>query len=231
MYTRRLPPVFIHLPKTAGTFIRSVLHGKYQNVQAAYPTPPFKRLGDMNAADKERLLRADVVIGHESVHSFRTELHPDLQFCTILRNPVDRLISYYNHLMTHSALYKVAKVTPLRFIESRADYELDNLQLRYLSGRPVTESVDEEDLDRAIRMVADGRIVPGIQELMEATVARLPLFDGVRLADYPRQNESVFGFTRASLTELEIDAFRQRSSLDMRLYSYCLDHFRGRKST
>ncbi len=56
---------------------------------------------------------------------------------------------------------------------------------------------------------------------------RMPIFKGVRIQEFPSVNVSTFGFSRESLTKPEIDAFRARSVLDMRLYAWCLDRFRA----
>jgi hypothetical protein len=217
----KLPLVFVHLPKTAGTFVRSVLNSNYEDVQSVYTTPPFKPLRNMSHDEKELILKADVVIGHVSVYEFSTELHSDLKFYTVLRNPVDRVISYYNHMMTHNELYKTKKLSPLSYLENSNDYQLDNLQLRYLSGNPVKQSVGEPELEKAISMIKSGRIIPGIKEDMQRTFRSLLIFRGANASDYPERNKSSFGFSRASMTDAEIDAFRQHNALDMKLYSYC----------
>lgn len=191
-----MPQVFIHLPKTAGTFVRQVLASRYAVVGCAYPSAPFQRLRDMGPRDIEALRRADVVIGHEGVHAFRLALGPDVAFSTVMRNPVDRLISYYNHLMSHSARYASAKVTPLKFIEEDSDHERDNLQLRYLSGKAVTDPVSEDDLHAAMAMIEQGSIVVGIQELLGESMRRMPIFKGVRIQEFPSVNVSTFGFSR-----------------------------------
>lgn len=221
----KLPLVFVHLPKTAGTFVRSVLESNYKDVQGVYPPPNFKMLRDMSQDEKERILKSDVIIGHESVHGFSTNLHSDLKFYTILRNPVDRVISYYNHMMTHDPQYKNRKLSPLSYLENSNDPQLDNLQLRYLSGNAMKQSVGEPELEKAISMIESGRIIPGIQEDMQKTFRSLSIFRGANASDYAENNKSSFGFSRASMTNAEIDAFRQHNALDMKLYSYCLDFF------
>jgi len=182
----------------------------------------------MSQKELANLAASEVVIGHESIHSFRAYFGEGLKFTTILRNPVDRLISYYNHLMTYSERYKFSKVTPLAFIAEDFDYERDNLQLRYLSGKPVTQKVDESDLEKVIASIDQGEIDVGIQELLGQSMSRLAIFKGARPEQYAKLNVSTFGFSRRSFAPVEIEAFRQRSSLDLALYAYCLNRFQSR---
>jgi hypothetical protein len=221
----RRKPVFIHIPKTAGTFVRAALERKYATLGCAYPSSPFNPLGRMTSDERALFAAADAVIGHETLHAFETLFHGEAVYYTIMRNPVDRMISYYNHAMSYFEHYKGKPVSLMKFIANLNNPELDNLQLRYLSGKPLGQTPTADDIPRVAERIAQGTLVVGIQERMVETLSRLDIFLGARADPSRRENVSVYGFSRQSFTPDEIEAIRARSRLDMQLYSIALKHF------
>ena len=217
--------VFIHIPKTAGTFIREGLEQHYEKIGCAYGTKPFANFSTMDGDQLAAFKTHEVLIGHESFHAFQTHLDRPATYFTVLRNPVDRLISYYNHLMTHAPNFANHKVTLLKFLENRSNYEIDNVQLRYLSGKPVKHPVGQAELDHAKSLIDNGVLHAGIKERLAETLERLPIFQGVKFDVSAPSNKSVFGFSRNSLTQTELDAIRARCFWDIKLYQHALSAF------
>ena len=144
------PLIFLHIPKAGGTTFNDILkreyrfktiHSlKYNDVADFKNLPPEKHR-------KIRLLKGHFPFG---IHSCFENPH----YVTFLRNPVNRFISYYNYLLKTPRHYlyekvAIANMSMLEFVQSDLTVEIDNCQLRYLTGtsKPIntlTNSLLEE---------------------------------------------------------------------------------------
>jgi hypothetical protein len=131
--------IFLHLPKTAGTTFREILDRQY---------PPGQILNfDGNEAAAEATVR---MLGPEQLAALRIirghlpyGLHRALgrpaRYLTILRDPVERVISLYFHVWRNHHHYCHAQVgegkMPLiEFVRGGLTLETDNAQARMLAG-------------------------------------------------------------------------------------------------
>jgi len=216
--------VFIHIPKTAGTMVRTALSGAGVRVGCLYPTPPYRSFAQLDAAGRAALARCPVLCGHEDYLTFSSWLGEDVEYYTLLRNPIDRVVSYYNHALTHFPRFERNKVSLLKFLELPNNYEARNLQTRYLCGRPRLEDPRPADLERACAMIESGRLQAGLQELIARSTQGWALLAPLgHPLGRERVNASDYGFTRASLTDAEVQAIREHNRLDFRLYRFCRD--------
>ena len=82
--------IFIHLPKTAGTSFRDALtHGFGQQVVS-----PSFNASFMTESEAEYLSRFEVICGHISFADIQ-RFFADVPMLTVLREPVDRCLSWY----------------------------------------------------------------------------------------------------------------------------------------
>ena len=101
----RNPHIFIHIHKTAGTTFNSILSREYRAVPSLW-MPPTNDIGSgeniMEMLSEEELHQLRLLRGHIyfGLHKFLSGEQP--VYFTFMRNPVNRIISYYYH-MRHEA--------------------------------------------------------------------------------------------------------------------------------
>src|SRR5688572_7297462 len=177
--------VFDHIPKTAGTTFRR----SYLTCALRADERWILAGGEANQQDRERFLatppaeraRVRVVAGHH-VESLRPHL-PGARFVTVVRDPVQRAISSYLHVMFHAgaetsrAALRVEQPTLAQFAQR---YETPNVQSRVLLGE------DHDDLPPdEIRTRLDSRYaLIGYTEAFDEFVFLLHLSEGLPLCLY-----------------------------------------------
>ena len=82
---------FLHIPKTAGTSLTELLIGRIGGDRVC----PAGTLVDYDAMSDEELARYDLLKGHFD-YALRARLRRPAQFLTMLRDPVDRVVSLYH---------------------------------------------------------------------------------------------------------------------------------------
>lgn len=219
--------VFMHIPKTAGTSLRVFL------VKAEYPSammelyPPFtpQQQADITAA----MPSMQVAYGHVyfGVHS---QFNFDACYVTFLRDPVERVISYYNHnayhhgSLHHDAIQKGA--TLLDILRQESDPQTNNLMVRQISGLdPVHMIAEEHYLQRAIANIKNDFVFVGLVERMHDSVQRLAEKLGwTDVAEFPVDNVT----PRRAVTDIDENTrsvVEQYNSLDRLLYDRVMTDF------
>jgi hypothetical protein len=214
--------VYIHIPKTAGTFIRNILVNKYGDVGYSYGTPPYTSLSRKSDREIRAFKTRSLVIGHEDFYTFYALFGDSARYSTLVRNPIDRLISYYNHVMNNFEGFKDRPVSLLRFLEGQKNFELDNLQVRYLCGKPRDQPVTRRDLDAAKSLIKNGTIEIGLADALPEAVRSMRVFSGLGTVSSTRKvNVSKRGFSRDTIADVELAAIKARSKLDLALFRFC----------
>ncbi len=178
---RRSPTlIFLHIPKCAGTSFRSLVEAEYRSRELLYS---YNGELDFSQPNEEflrefRRRRDDIriVFGHLSfgVHEI---LGIAPHYATIVRDPIDRVISQYRHIMRDpsSPWHSVAKrVTSIQeFVAGRFTEMTNNHMVRILAGPPVASGfvgADPEMLDRAKSNIMRHFVIVGLRETMPGVV-------------------------------------------------------------
>ncbi|MFI4914904.1 MAG: hypothetical protein ACIAS6_00175 [Phycisphaerales bacterium JB060] len=135
-----LPLIFLHMYKAGGTSFR-------QYIRAQYPDAHVQRV-EGNIADLEAWQQQpedirhgiDLLLGHQYFGNHRF-LRPGATYLTILREPIDRVLSFYHYVerMPDHYLHQHGFEEGMSIVEvinSSRCVEFDNLQVRMLNPQP-----------------------------------------------------------------------------------------------
>jgi hypothetical protein len=166
--------------------------------------------------EKNKIL---VYAGHISYGTHTVIARPS-SYYAMLRDPVDRVISYYHHAMTHFPRFKANRMSLMKFLE-RKDKQLDNHQTRILSGvRAPFKGCSKDSLWAAIDNINSDFCAVGITEMFDDSLLLLSQVLGWKTSKYERRNVAVGRPSREYFSELEINMIRNSNRLDEMLYSY-----------
>lgn len=215
--------IFIHIPKAAGRTIHSIVARQYRPDEVVTVEG---RLGHTPPLPLDEAARARIVLGlvHYGIHQ---QLPGVSTYATLLRDPIDRVISLYRYILSNSKHHlhdKAAEAGLLGFIEGDLDLEeVENGQTRQIAG--VTDgSPDELSLVQAKQYLKDTFRVVGLVERFDESLILLKRHLGWRRPFYVRMN--VTGSFRDLLVSEEVvGAIRQKNLLDIELYEFARQLF------
>jgi Galactose-3-O-sulfotransferase len=214
--------IFLHLPKTAGTTVNRLIEWEYR-LSEMYSVDPV--LFEWSAAHlrklpPERLKKIRMFKGHMTF-GLHEVLPQPATYITVLRDPVDRVISAYYFMRSyklHPLYWKLRheKWTLEDFVRNS---QRDNVQSKIVAGAIYEEPCTREIVERAKYNLRHHFSVVGLSARLEESLALMKLRFGWRLSSY-----SSFNVTRArpkkrDLPEGTLDLIHQRNAFDMELYA------------
>ena len=220
--------IFLHLPKTAGTTVNRLIEWEYRLTEM-YSIDPV--LFEWSAAhlrklSPQRLKRIRIFKGH-MLYGLHKALPQPATYITVLRDPVDRVISSYYFMRSY-------KLHPLYWKLRRENWSLedfvrnsprDNVQSKIVAGADYTPPCTREIVEQAKHNLRHHFTVVGLSERLEESLALMKLRFGWKLSSY-----SSFNVTRArpkkrDLPEATIDLIRQKNAFDIELYECAQEIF------
>ena len=218
--------VFIHIPKCGGSTLNRVLKNEYkkENIHLkVYDQLAEENFGSEIGLDEKRLLHGHFSYGiHEKM-----KLSSIPRYFSMLRDPVDRIISHYFYVKSSPTHYlydsvKNSHLSLLDYALSDLSFELDNGQVRMIAGvGENTKTVTEKHLEKAIYNIDNHFASIGILEEYDLSIllfknklnwSRLPIYKKVNV-------------TKPNSLREEIDLnvkkqIRDRNKFDQILYDY-----------
>ena len=230
---KSLPVIlYLHIPKAAGTTLGTILMQKFRRrgvltiQDAKTAVEDLARLPD---AKREKL---QFIKGH-----FAYGLHEGLgrpfEYITMLREPVDRVVSHYYYVLRNPAHYLHARVTSKKM--SLKDYalggltkEVDNGQVRLIAGefyRDPCGQCSRELLEKAKENLRNHFAVVGLAERFDETLLVLGERYGWKDMFYTRQNATVDRARLDELPEDAVEAIEAANPLDAELCAFANELF------
>jgi hypothetical protein len=226
----RLPPtvIFLHITKTAGTTVAQVAQRQYASERFLRSDHDFsafrERLARMPDLEKSKI---DCLFGHMAFGLHRFLPRPAV-YATLLREPVDRVISHYYYAINatdHPLHRRVidARMTFEDYLRSGILEELNDGQVRRLSGLDEGipyGSVPRTLLDAAKRNLRDHFAVVGLTERFDASMLLLARVLGWTTTDYVTLNVTPSRPSRSSIPADLRRLAERYNALDAELYVY-----------
>ncbi len=230
--TRAPTTIFIHNMKTGGATLRRILGRQYDPNAVLTITGEYHRAAEL----EPRIARVDrehsqVVQGHIpfGVH----ELLPSRGvYITLLRHPIDRILSLYEYRIDQRRREVFRGDEPLTLAEYITDLqlkELDNGQTRRLSGLdPDFGHCSAEMLQDARKNLRERFLVVGITEKFDHSLLLLGRELGWRNLLYFRLNVTKNKEEKGHVSKDIIDLITTHNALDLELYDSAQQAFEER---
>ena len=228
------PPttIFVHILKTAGTTLNAIIerHFPPQRTFATFPVrhhPDGSIDGFMQLTEQEKA-QIDVLYGHMS-YGLHAHLPRPARYLTILRNPVDRVISRYYHIYRdpHSQLHDEIASGAMdleKFVIHMAEAgEMDNLQTRMIAGNWQERGYgpcDEEMLAVAKRNLRDHFEVVGLTERFDESCLLIQRAFGWPEMYYTKRNVGRKRPRKADIPAASLHTVAKYNQMDIELYAY-----------
>lgn len=223
--------IFIHIPKTGGMTLQRILEKQYKfnntftiNSRYFYESiEQFKHLPESQRA-AIKLLQGHMFFG---LHEF---LPMPCSYITILRNPIDRIISHYYYVIQNPTHYLYQSVISQKmnlrdYVCSGLSPELDNCQTRLLSGVQEPIGVGQcsfELLEKAKTNLKSHFAVVGLLERFNETLILLKENFRWKMPFYIRQNKTQkpSNYNYKNISPEILEAIIKNNKLDIKLYKY-----------
>ncbi len=225
--------IFLHIPKTAGTTLYDVLKQQYKknNILTIHGIVEenIEKLQDKYYQNQNtvRLIRGHMTYG---LHIL---LDSPCKYMTVLRNPVNRIISVYYYLLqsqSHPQHHLVKGKTLAEFVSSGTAH--NNGQTRFIAGKYNSSDRGQPInlLERAKNNLKENFTVVGLTERFDETLMLLKRQLGwVDMPFYVKQNKSKKP-AESTITEDTVTLIQNQNLLDVELYQYAKEIFDHRLS-
>jgi hypothetical protein len=230
--TKEQALIFVHIPKSAGTTLNHVIAWEYSpfqivSVDGRFPRWAFRR---MTRWTPRRLARSDVFTGHMPF-GLDTFLGREANYVTILRKPVERVISEYFYRIgrkSHPLEDRGIKGFSLRDYVEKLPY--DNVQTKLLAGGNqgydfMAGRCSAAMLATAKRNLAERFSLVGLTERFEETLALAKLLFGWKVDRYATMRVTPGKSKEKAVPADMRELIAEHNRYDVELYQYGVELF------
>ena len=225
--------IYTHIPQAAGTTLASIIERNYPAAGIfSLDRKPGTTAQDLKNLSPEEKGRIQIIKGH-CPFGLHEHVPGPAKYFTILREPVERMISHYHYVLRTPEHYLHEEVssrnlTLEQYVSSSLSTELDNGQVRILSG--CGRNVPFGQCDRGFLAQAKANlekhyVVAGLAEAFDETLMLLRGTFGWQQIDYTRKNVGEKNGTDVNPPAEAPQAIRSLNQLDCELYMFAKQLF------
>ncbi|MDM5225449.1 sulfotransferase family 2 domain-containing protein [Cytobacillus sp. NJ13] len=215
--------IHTHIPKTGGMTLRSIANKNYDkekmltNVFSSSVSKFIKDIGEKTDIE--------FVTGHHPFGLHKYTNRP-CAYITMLRDPVERVISMYFYNLrkeNHPLHKKVKQLTFEEFINDKGLFRRTvNRQTQKIIGSLIPK---ESDLQKAKNILNKHYKVVGITEMFDESIYLMKKELGWQNISYERKNYTADRPTREHFSNDVIERIKELNHLDMQLYTWAKRNF------
>lgn len=226
--------IFLHIPKAGGMTLNRILEQRYPreqiySLEREKPRQAIERFKALPESERARyrLLKGHVLYGlHEAVP------RPSM-YITILRDPVERVISQYYYARSRPDHYLYSRLnqkgmTLYEYVARNVTPEISNQQTGMLAGQGVAERhtpLTGESLARAKHNLKTHFRVVGLTEEFDTSLLLLQRAFGWKLPLYLRENVTSEKPRGAQIDSRARELLAERNALDAEIYAFARELF------
>ncbi|EIJ43412.1 nucleoside-diphosphate-sugar epimerase [Beggiatoa alba B18LD] len=219
---------FIHLPKTAGTSLRAIVEQEYSEDERVFI---YDLSPEALEIAKQKAQHAKIIYGHITfwIHNTLGIAHEQTRYFTLLRDPIERVISLYSHYARHpdTPYHTMIQqgMSLYAFLEKQITFETNNHMTRTIVGYQEMGFLDNPHvLNLAIKRLHNRFGFVGLSDRFEESIQILKEKLGWHSTILPILNTDETGIAQ------QIDAktrqlIEKHNRLDKLLYDYVKRHF------
>lgn len=227
--------IFLHIPKAAGSTLLHIVRRQYNpsSIFSIDGINPLESIKQFKQWPKQEREATQAVMGHMyfGVHEFL----PYSTYITMLRDPIERIISFYYYVLrnpehNHYNLITSKNLNLKDYVKSGIGKQLDNGQTRLLSGIDALDvefgSCSEKMLEKAKFNLKKYFAMVGITEKFDESLllmkSKLNWKKSIlyKKANVTKNRPKKLDFPEADLKEIE-----RQNEFDLELYRYAQELF------
>lgn len=240
--------LFLHIPKTAGTTLLQIINKQYQNGEIAdcYFKDPLQT--EIFLKQVSHNPNVKMIYGHYNL-GVRHYLATPYTFFTLLRDPVERVISFYYFLKTVGHVHQ-SKLINMSLEEFFLSKEIPYIPSLFYNSQTADLSADFPFLDKGGMIIHFPNTpyppqqppslekakehmekyfsVVGITEMFDETLFMLKKAFSWRDISYTKQNVGINRPTQTQIPNHVIDLIMEKNQLDIQLYQWAKKRFEAK---
>lgn len=226
--------IFLHIPKAAGSTLHKIIARQYSademfTINGLRVQEDIEKFKNLSLAEREKI---KVLKGHMTfgLHEF---LPRPSTYITILRDPVERIISHYYYVLRRPEHYlynqvKSENIDLQGYVEKGLSNELNNGQTRLLAGMDDSREFSQcepQILETAKTNLQQHFAVVGLSEKFDETLLLLQKTFEWGIPVYMKENVTKNRLLKENVPEATLKTIKKYNQLDSEIYNYAEELF------
>ncbi|WP_332694854.1 sulfotransferase family 2 domain-containing protein [Halalkalibacter lacteus] len=209
--------IHLHMPKTGGTTLKKIINKNYNTnkIHDVYVDRPQLPITLEKLTNKQ----VHCIQGHFpfGIHEY---FNRKATYITMLRDPIDRIISEYYFIRSIPWHNLHKKVKEMSLEEYQNSPTKCNLQTQFILGEKFRKELSNKDLQTAKKILIEHFSVVGITEMFDESIFLMKEILGWQNIFYKKANVTKNRLTKKEIPPKVIQQISKNNEFDLQLYAF-----------